>query len=270
MMGNRVKLFQKAISMVFLLLLSVVSSVWAESDDLMLSFSSRGPDVYADGTPVLVGEMYALVWMRNGCEFAGIDMNGVAVNSRDNAVVAAVPRARYSRRCGGVRCPQTCFQLQAAAKEAYAEGTFALVLLDTRVSDGKGGFVPSGSLSAVQGWGFVENSRVKASSGSCVRVTNAGNANGTATTTTSVVPAGETIPQPRITGIRVEDGFVRLTVKDTSPRVLYNVAAGEAPGRRRNSHAATAPAQGHNRADQEIELRVPIQEGQRFFQVIRN
>ena len=36
-------------------------------------FSSTGPDKYADGTPVLDGEVYALVWTKTGTTFAGFN-----------------------------------------------------------------------------------------------------------------------------------------------------------------------------------------------------
>ena len=237
------------------------------ADDTLLAFSTRGPDRYADGTPVLEGEVYAVVWMRSGADFAGFDMNGQAVDTNDNAVVVALPRGVYSARCGGVRCPKTMFQINADVAAKYADGTYALALLDTRVSDGKGGLVPSGRLDQVKGWGLVANSRVKAVSDGCARATDLANA---ATTRASAVPAGEEIPQPRITGISVQDGLVTLKVVGTSPRLLYNVAAGDRPGRHHTRHAAPVAAQGHARADREITLVMPVAENQRFFQVVRN
>ena len=55
----------------------ILSSVgWAASDDTLLVLSTRGLDHYADGTAVQSGEMYALVWMRSGCDFAGFDLTG--------------------------------------------------------------------------------------------------------------------------------------------------------------------------------------------------
>ena len=149
----------------------------------------------------------------------------------------------------------------------YAGGTYALALLDTRVSDGKGGLVASGRLDQVKGWGLVENSRIQAVSEGCARATGL-----TAATTThaSAVPAGEEIPQPRITGISVQDGYVTLKVVGTTSRMLYNVAAGDRPGRHHTRHAAPVAAQGHARADREITLVMPVAENQRFFQVVRN
>ena len=137
------------ISMLFALM------VTAGMDDAALLFSTRGPDCYADGMPVQVGEMYALVWIQNGSEFAGVDMNGNAVDAVHNAVGVALPLAQYSKRCGGVHCPATMFQIDAQFAAEHADGTFALALLDTRVADGKGGFVPSGDKAQVKGLSLI-------------------------------------------------------------------------------------------------------------------
>ena len=245
----------------------LVALVAQAADDTLLAFSTKGPDRYADGTPVLAGEVYAVVWMRAGAEFAGFDMNGQAIDTNNNAVVVALPRGTYSARCGGVRCPKTLFQIKANVAAQYAGGTYALALLDTRVSDGKGGLVPSGRLDQVKGWGLVEQSRVKSVSEGAARATGL---TGVTTTHASAVPAGEELPQPRITGISVQNGYVTLKVVGTTSRMLYNVAAGDRPGRHQTRHAAPVAVQGHARADREITLVMPVAEGQNFFQVVRN
>ena len=50
----------------------------ASPDDVVLAFSTRGPDKYADNSPVVNGEYYAVVWMAEGVEAANvvIDSNG--------------------------------------------------------------------------------------------------------------------------------------------------------------------------------------------------
>ena len=257
----------KIVQMAVLMLATMASLLLhAASDDTLLAFSTKGPDRYADGTPVLEGEVYAVVWTRTGYDFAGVDMNGRVVDAANNAVIVALPRGRYSARCGGVRCPKTLFQLGAAVAKNYVGGRYALMLLDTRVSDGKGGLVASGRMDQVKGWGLVEKSRVAPVSGGCASATGLEDV---ATAHTSAVPAGEDIPQPRITGIQVKDGYVYLKVKGTSSRLLYNVAAGDKPGRPVTRHAALATP-GHARADREIEIVMPQTEGQNFFQVVRN
>lgn len=250
------------------LMLTMMASLFlhAATDDVLLAFSTKGPDRYADGTPVLEGEVYAVVWTRNGSDFAGVDMDGHVVDPVNNAVIVALPRGQYNAKCGGVRCPKTLFQLDAAVAAKYTGGSYALCLLDTRVADGQGGFVASGLMEHVNGWGFVEKSRVVPVSGGCATATGLENV---ATTDTSAVPAGEDLPKPRITGISVKDGYVTLKVKGTSERLLYNVAAGDKPGRHATRHAAMATP-GNARADREITIVMPQTEGQNFFQVVRN
>ena len=263
-MKNTVK---KIFALAFLLITTIVV---AGQNDALLAFSTKGPDRYADGTPVQVGEAYALVWSRTGSEFAGVDMNGQAVDPVNNAVVVALPLAK-AKRNGDVHCPLTMFQIDAAFAASHADGAFALVLLDTRVANANGELVATGKLGQVNGWGFVEKSRVKAMGGSLVAATNAGDANGrTQTTATSAVPAGEDIPQPKITGIQVLDDNVVLTVTGTNPRLLYNIAAGAKPGRFTNRHAAHAAVPGHANRTREITIVVPKVAGQNFFQVVRN
>lgn len=236
----------------------------ATTGDAVLAFSTKGPDAYADGTPVREGEYYALVWTRGGTPFAGVDLEGRAVDAENSAIVTAQPLADARRRC-----PLTLFQLDAAFVASHADGAYALVLLDTRVSDGKGGLVPSADLSHVNGWSEVEGSRIYAVSGRTGTAARAGGELGTRTLQASAIPSGLEIPEPRITGIRVVDGQVELTVKGTSDRLLYNVATGASPERRDRTHAAEA-VQGQADAEAEVRLVAPAVEGQRFFKVIRN
>lgn len=245
-------------------------AVVAGPNDAVLMFSTKGPDCYADGTPVQEGEAYALVWSRNGFDFAGLDMNGQAVDPVDNAVVVALPLAK-TKHNGDVHCPLTMFQIDENFVASHADGTFALILLDTRVPNAKGELVATGRLGQVNGWGVVEKSHVKAVGGTQVSVINAGSANGsTQTKIASSIPADEDIPQPRITGIRLVDDYVVLTVTGTSPRLLYNIAAGPTPGRFKNRHAATGAMPGHAKRNHEISIVAPRVEGQTFFQVVRN
>lgn len=259
------------IKQVFALVVLFATAVFAGQNDALLAFSTKGPDAYADGTPVMVGEVYALVWMRNGFEFQGVDLNGQAVDAENNAVVVAMPLAK-ARKDGTVHCPLTLFQLDETFAAAHADGQFALALLDTRVADGKGGLTVSGrgeGALRVQGWGLVSDSRIKAVGASLASATNAG-AEGTASLAKSAIPAGLNLPQPQITSFQVKDGFATLTVKGTSDQLLYNVASGSEPDRRDVTHAAETAVQGSARAAGEITLTVPMTAGQNFFKVVRN
>lgn len=265
--------FSKILARAALQLLVVLSSlsVMAASDDVLLVFSTRGPDHYAEGAPVQEGEMYAVVWMAAGREFAGFDMNGKVLDADNNALIVAMPLARYSERIGGGYCPITMFRISGSVAKDFVGGTYALALLDTRAAAENGDLVPSGKIANLKGWSLVEKSSISAVVGGGVgQAIDAGAENGTTVSTSSEVPAGEDVPQPRITGIKVQDGYVRLTVKGTSPRLLYNVAAGAHPGRRTDRRAALSPIQGHARADREIELIVPVRDDQSFFTVTQN
>ena len=61
---------------------------FAAVDDTLISFSTPGPDKYADGTDVLPGEVYALVWSADG-QFDGIKADGTTVDPADKVVLLA-------------------------------------------------------------------------------------------------------------------------------------------------------------------------------------
>ena len=58
------------------------------ADDAVVTFSTRGPDRYADGTTVMDGECYALVWSADGV-FEGLSANGEPVDSNDKVILIA-------------------------------------------------------------------------------------------------------------------------------------------------------------------------------------
>lgn len=260
----------KCVVAVAAMALSVVLS--AAEEDVLVTFSTRGPDRYADGTSVKAGEVYALVWVREGHAFAGVDLNGAAVDAENSAVVMAHPLAREKVVRGETRgyCPPTLFQVPAAFAATHADGAYALCLMDTRVSSASG-LAPSGNPNHVQGWGLVEGARIRSAAGtSAAGALGAGSPDGTTAGTASALPAGEDFPQPRITGIEMAEDHVALKVTGTSPRLLYNVATGATPGRRDRAYAAAAPLGGRCRAHEELTLIVPRRDGQNFFRVVRN
>jgi hypothetical protein len=94
-----------------LLFFGLIGTVFANCvDDARLSFRTTGPDRYADGTVVLDGECYALVWSKDG-DFDGFDANGDCVDPEDRIVLVA-PLAK------GGRCPPVLFQIPAAEAKA--------------------------------------------------------------------------------------------------------------------------------------------------------
>lgn len=95
-------------------------------DDVCISFCTKGPDRYADGSTVLDGECYALVWSKDGF-FEGFTAGGQCIDTNDLTVLVA-PVA--SRGC----CPKVLFQIDAEMAAKLSDGRYAVYLLDTRVS----------------------------------------------------------------------------------------------------------------------------------------
>ena len=68
----------------------LLSSVaFAGIEDKVVKFSASGIDRYADGSVVVDGECYALVWSPKGSVFAGFNADGTVVSPNDRLVLAA-------------------------------------------------------------------------------------------------------------------------------------------------------------------------------------
>ena len=227
----------------------------AGQDNILATFSTKGPDCYADGSVVKDGESYALVWTAKGASFAGITLDGKAAGDQDlNRVLCVAPLAKDGR------CPEVILEVNKVVADRYAgAGTFSLHLLDTRRADGTPGGVEAG----VNGFGAAQEFELAAKS------VDAGVQSGVATNaalaaTASVLPAS--IPQPKIKSIEVKDGIVRLTVERTSKLLRYGVSSGATPtGLAADSDFA--PADGDDLGD--IVIEAPAKGASGFFTVGR-
>ena len=204
----------------------------AGMNNVVIQFSTVGPDKYADGTTVMDGECYALVWTPTGSEFQGINAEGEAAG--DSKVVLKAPIA-----VGG-KCPNVQFQIDETFADAnYPKGTWGVYLLDTRkfateevtvTVDGKDIKQTKVLLDAV-GKKIATGVGSTTVSGYGQVVSNVGRSLAPAGAKAGVVqsiPAG--IQSPDITGFKVVDGMAYLYLKNTSSAVSYGVAAGQAPG----------------------------------------
>ena len=233
----------------------------AAIDDALLAFSTVGPDKYADGTTVLDGECYALVWTKDGETFGGIAASGETIKSTDKIVLVA-PVAKNGR------CPNVLFQIDSATADSLKNGSYGVYLLDTRVTASDGTTKPAGTkngkLNLVNGYGLTtQAAQVGTASG------GVGTAEEKATSGGQVVAAGAAAPanvdQPKITAIQIEGDYVKLTVQNL-------------PGFMRVSSGTTTTAddmQGAARAtdgsNEPVILYVPKTTGASgFFKVIRN
>ena len=131
----------------------VSAAAFAGMGNVVISFSTTGPDKYADGSLVQDGETYALVWTKSGATFAG-------KADENNKIVIKAPEATDHR------CPYIQFQVDEEWVNANCPGgTWGVYLLDTRkfkadangvlLLDDGGKPVFDGFGTAVNGYGLV-------------------------------------------------------------------------------------------------------------------
>ncbi len=233
---------------------------FGDASNLIVTFSTPGPDRYADSSTVLDGEHYALVYVRG--TFGGIAADGRAVEA-DDAVVAVLSRAEKGR------CPTTVFQVPSDLAKTLTGGSYAVYLLDTRLAPATDGAVrlaptdvQTGLPTAIAKTTEVAT-QIEASAYAGTRTTGVATAEGAVAT---AVPADA--PQPVVKSIRVEGAYVYITVAGTIPSLQYNVAGGETPDGLKPG--VGSPAQGAASVDEEITIVAPATADGGFFRVQRN
>ncbi len=212
-----------------LILLFLPVCLFAAANDVVLTFSTPGPDTYADGTTVLDGESYALVWTKAGATFGGIAADGKLLSANDKIVLVAGVAE-------GGKCPTTVFEIEAADFEAYEGGSFALYLLDTRVKDAEGKISVAGANAlattapeSVNAIGLASTSTSSSTSSSSLIPQTSSLTAGSAIAL-ATVGVHSKIDVPTITALKIEGETVSITVKDTSPTADYFVVPGTTPG----------------------------------------
>lgn len=214
-------------------------AAFAGVKDLLVSFSTPGPDKYADGTEVKVGECYSLVYTK-------------ADGSQEIVL-------NYQTKLAG-RCSSVVYMVDEVTAAKYSGGTWGVYLLDTR--DFTNGGTPAGldvnGQPKIQPWVKAEVVSAVASSG------NFGSAN-----TDKAISAGAydlaaaDVPQPKVTGIKIVGANVVVTVADTRPFVGYTLVSGSDVTE--FSAPASTGVNGDSAAD--IELVTPKKDGAQFFKV---
>ncbi len=223
----------------------------AAPNDTLLSFATPGTDRCADGSRVLDGGCYALVWTANGATFGGLTDGAKTIAETDRLMLVA-PIARNGR------CPMTVLEIAADVMPTYDGGTFGLYLLDTRVrtEDGAVALAPfkDGAPVSVNALG---SAIAKTAAASDARVGNALVAQSPVSLGT--VGLYTEIAAPRITAIRIDGATVTLQVEGMSPVADYFVIPGVKP----REAAPTLDAKPENGA-----FTFPKPEGAPFFKVI--
>ena len=237
------------------------AAVFAGMDNIVITFSTPGPDAYADGTPVVDGECYALVWTPDGEEFAGVNADGTAAGG--SKVVLKAPVAKDGK------CPRVQFQVDEDYVAANCpNGTWGVVLLDTRVfrldaetgkpvvTDGRRVVESVGAKNEVNGYGLIGSAR--AVKGGAAEAAAMGGVAAASKAVASDAPA------PVVKNISVEGDYVYITITSTKPAYKYTLESGDTPAA--VAEAAGAPADyGSESAD--VILVTPKKAGGEFFKV---
>ena len=235
-------------------------ATFAAADDILVTFSTPGPDTYADGSTVMDGEFYALCWSTNFPDFK-INTDGTAEGGK---VVLAAPIAKDGR------CPTIVYEVDAKlAASDYVGGEWAVYMLDTRDFE----------------WDNVNSNLVARLSGGTSKVNTsgqvgpavAGPAGSVAnlygvTAQSSEVAADEETIKPEITSIRIVDGNVWVKAKNVAPYLAWGLAGGDTPDKVETPKGE--PQSGTNvdkKDDKEYEITfvTSVKEGGEFFKVER-
>lgn len=227
---------------------AAAATVFGAANDSLLTFSTKGPDKYVDGTTVLDGECYAVVWTPNGETFGGFAADGKLISEKDKLVVAA-------GLAKGGRCPLTVLEIDAEIAKEYEGGTFALCLLDTRVKvDG---------VTKVGGAGEAAQTApaaVNAVTEIATSATADGSIKAGAASMAGKVAAYTKLGNPQIKGFAVEDATVTLTVSGLEPTATYYVLPAETPNGFDVKKGVFAKPQGDK-------LTIEKKDGMNFFKV---
>lgn len=227
----------------------------AAANDLLVTFSTKGPDTYADGqTPVLNKECYALVWDKAGEPFA-IAADG---STTGGDIVLVAPVARKGR------CPKVLFEVDAAlVSEKYSSGgDWKVYLLDTRRYGENGTTLAplkDGRPTTINASAEVAGATISVGSGAPREVAvDAGTQAGVAAS----LPAGFD-QRPTIADIQLDGGLVYVTVENTVSYLAYDLSSGDTP------EAVTERVNDprHGGDDGTVILVAPAKEGGAFFKV---
>ena len=242
-------------------LLSAVAVHAGSPGDELVSFSTIGPDTYADGTTVLDGESYALVWSADG-EFDGLYADGSPVNPEERVLIV-VPGAK-----GG--CLQNVvFEVPATLADELRGGAYAIFLLDTRVQNADGTVAPWPAVdnvpALVNGYGAIVDGMAVQGTRSTGRFAAQDSGLGESATATTAAAAPKGVEQPRVKAIRIEGDRAVLTIENLPG--FMRVQGGETP----DSIGSTVGPAAKTDGGEDVEIVAPATgPDSGFFRVLRN
>lgn len=240
-------------------------AVFADAANTLIYFRTVGPDTYADGSTVLDGERYALVWSQDG-NFGGITADCTPVREGDR-IIAVLSAAK-----GGC-CPMAVYQIPS--NEAPSSGVYEVYLLDTRVLNENGEFSgfsrwdDNNKPSVVRKASSAVSSYAAKTAGEGPAQNESSESSASAAIATAV-PLAAQGTKPEVTAIKVDGPNVYITVKNTLPYLEYNVVGNDTIEGIDQAENRGVPRQGGANANEEITIVVPKKNSGKFFKVRRN
>lgn len=241
---------KKIISMFLMTIASVLAI--ADVNDVVVGYSSKGLDRYADGSVVRDGECYALVYTKPGATFAGFKVDGTLVNPEADDVAAVAPLAKDGA------CRPVAFVLPADYVTKHAGETVAVYLLDTRCADGAPAGLKDGQLVRVNRYSAVPDAALSFRA-SLQSVPFPGMDAGAFCADKAADASA--VPAPTITKVEVVGGVMRVHVAQTVGCVTYGLLGGAQPDALENS-VAEKNQDGNDKG--EIVLTMPIDKNAKF------
>ena len=236
------------------------AAAFAGMDNVVISFSTPGPDRYSDGTTVENGEKYALVWTPSGEEFAGINANGTPAGS--SKLVTAVPVA-----AGGC-CPRVEFQVDEDFVESnFKGGTWSVVMLDTRVFafDGDGKVVIQDGKRKVESVGRAGNQVIGYGVVGAPQISKGGEVGSAGGVAASSDAAASDTPAPKVERIYFDEfDNVCVEISSAKPAFKYALMSGDNPASIAEKPGADS---GYGTRSEMLTLVTPKKAGGEFFKV---
>ena len=218
--------------------------------DVFVTFHTKGPDRYADGSLVMNSERYALVWSKDGV-FDGVDASGKPVDPNDRVVIVAGVAS-------GGHCPHVLYQLPAATAAALSGGVYDVVLFDTRVGNELESALAL-THDVVNGWTRT-TAGVKLSGSYAAAMDDDGKSH---VASKGVAPPPD-VKQPKILSMRVDGDYVMMQVDNLKGYMRVN------GGPKIGSFGALTGATVADGGDEPVTLVAPKTGDSGFFKVIRN
>lgn len=240
----------KSTSLLFFAAALMAGAAFAENvTKSVLTFSTPGPDIYADGTPIADGETYFLVFVPTGTETWTVSNTGEI----DGATFIAQSQAKK----GACRPVNVIFDLD---DPAYANGSFYILALDTRGEDGQPGS------DYIYSYGIAgETSGIKAGSISLASTAAVLSQGISAGGSLPVLPSD--FPAPVITSLQVKDGQAVLSAA-VADGTRYTVQSADSLGGEWTQATKSLSVSVLN-ADGGITIPVDPEKPRQFFKIVR-